>query len=92
MYRMKNGELICIWSSFGVDGYMELVSRSDNGDIDGNWIVDEKPLSAQHGGHGMIFKDFSGKHRFVMHCPNDDPNERAIIYELQENDSILDIK
>jgi len=82
VYRLVNGELICIWSSFNKNGYMELVSRSDNGDIDGNWTIDEKPLSAQHGGHGMIFNTFDDKTMFVMHCPNESPNERAVIREL----------
>ena len=79
MFRTPKNELVCIWSSFGKNGYMELVSRSDNGDIDGNWRVDQKPISQEHGGHGMIFKTFEGKTMFVMHCPNDHPNERAVI-------------
>ena len=79
LYRLVNGELICIWSSFNKNGYMELVSRSDNGDIDGNWIIDEHPLSAQCGGHGIIFNTFDGKAMFVMHCPNEHPDERAVI-------------
>ena len=90
-YRMRNGELTCIWSSFNKNGYMELISRSDNGDIDGNWSADEKPLSAQHGGHGMIFRTFEGKSMFVMHHPNDYPNERAVIFELIEQGSNLKI-
>ncbi len=84
LYRLKNDELICIWSSFNENGYMELISRSDNGDIDGNWYIDDIPLSAQKGGHGMIFKTADGKNIFVMHCPNDTPNERPVLIELDE--------
>ena len=85
LYRMKNGDLICIWSTFTENGYSEIVSRSDNGDIDGKWTVDEIPLSACQGGHGMIFKAFDGTEMFVMHCPNNSPLERAVIYRVEEN-------
>ncbi len=82
LYRTKGGALLCIWSTFTDSGYSELISRSDNGDIDGNWSIDSAPLSAFHGGHGMIFKTFDGDAMFVMHLPNDDPLERAVLYRL----------
>ncbi len=86
LYRMTNGTLLCIWSTFTENGYSELISRSDNGDIDGNWSVDKTPLSASHGGHGMIFNTFDGKTMFVMHLPNDAPLERAVLFEVIEAD------
>ena len=89
LYRLKNGKLICIWSTFTENGYSEIVSRSDNDDISGRWVADKIPLSARHGGHGMIFKTFDGKMMFVMHCPNDSPLERAVIYRLEENGDII---
>lgn len=33
----------------------------------------------------MIFKAFDGTAMFVMHCPNDSPLERAVIYRIEEN-------
>lgn len=92
LHRLENGELICIWSSFNKNGYMEIISRSDNGDIDGNWTADKKPLSAEKGGHGMIFKTFDGRKMFVMHCPNNDPDERAVLHEIVENGSEISLK
>ncbi len=86
-YRMKNGTLLCIWSTFTGNGYSEIVSRSDSNDIDGNWSVDQNPLSAIHGGHGMIFNTFDDRTMFVMHHPNDDPLERAVLYQLIEKDN-----
>ena len=85
IYRNQNGELLCIWSSFNDNGYTELVSKSDNGDIDGNWSVLDAPLSAVDGGHGMIFKAFDGKDYFIMHKPNTATLERPVIAELKEN-------
>ena len=86
IYRLKNGELICIWSSFNKNGYMELISRSNNQDIDGTWTVDTVPLSAQGGGHGMIFETFSGETMFVMHCPNTATKERAVLTKIHQHD------
>lgn len=90
-YRTKKGKLICIWSSFDKNGYMVLTSASDNGDIDGNWTVDSEPLSAQHGGHGMIFETFEGEQKFVMHHPNEPLHEceRAIIFDVIEHDGSI---
>ncbi len=82
MVRKSEDELYCIWSSFNEGGYAELVCRSDNGDIDGNWSLCEKPMSSEDGGHGMIFKDFSGKYHFIMHKPNLATTERPVIKNL----------
>jgi len=92
MYRMENGELICIWSTFGSNGYMIVTSRSDNGEIDGNWSVEEEPLFDSQGGHGMIFTGFDGRRYLVLHSPNDGGNERAVLFELEENEGKLIIK
>lgn len=82
MHRTKNGELICVWSSFNKENYAELISRSDNGEIDGNWSVDTKPLAGKDGGHGMFFEDFDKKLKFVLHRPNVYPDERAHIFDV----------
>lgn len=76
LVRKKNGELLCIWSSFSKGEYVEAVSRCDNGSIKGKWSIDEKLLYEKNGGHGMIFTDLNGKDNFVYHSPNETPNER----------------
>ena len=89
MFRGDNGELYCIWSTFNKNGYAELVCKSDNGDIDGNWSVMEQPLSSKDGGHGMIFTTLCGKQCFVMHKPNAVTKERPVISLLQQEDGRL---
>lgn len=84
LYRNKLGQLLAIWSSFNENGYTALVSKSDNGDIDGNWSVCDEPLSAVDGGHGMIFKALDNKEYFIMHKPNKATLERPVITELKE--------
>lgn len=86
LYRNNNGDLLAIWSSFNADGYAELICKSDNGDLDGNWTVLDQPLSAENGGHGMIFTAFDGKEYFVMHRPNKPVTaERPVITELKHD-------
>ena len=86
LYRCKNGELICIWSTYTVKGYAELISVSDNGDIDGNWTLLDTPMSNSDGGHGMIFDTFEGKSFFTMHKPNTPATtERPVILPFEEN-------
>lgn len=63
-------ELFCIWSCFGKDGYIEAVAKSDNGEIDGKWIQEDRLLFEYNGGHGMIFRTFDGRLKFVFHSPN----------------------
>ena len=82
MYRRENGELIMLWASMtnlGKGGYAEAIARSDNGDITGNWTVDDTPLFDDDGGHGMLFKTFEGKLLLVLHQPNETPLEHPVL-------------
>lgn len=86
LYRNGNGGLLAIWSSFNANGYTELICKSDNGDVDGNWTVLDQPLSSEDGGHGMIFTAFDGKEYFLMHKPNAPATaERPVIAELKHD-------
>ncbi len=79
-----DGELICLWSSFGKGGYVEAISRSENGKISGKWTIDEKLLFEKDGGHGMIFKDLSDNLCFTYHSPNETPFERPSIRKIEK--------
>lgn len=91
-YRCADGTLLCIWSSFNNNGYAQLVSISDNGDIDGNWTVCQEPLSPEIGGHGMLFRDFEGNLLFLMHSPNTKTLERPTITPMLEENGILKLR
>lgn len=82
LVKKKNGELICIWSSFSKGEYVEAISRSDNGSIKGKWTIDKKLLYEKNGGHGMIFIDLNGKSNFVYHSPNETPKERPFYTQI----------
>jgi hypothetical protein len=80
-----------LWSSFGANGgYAMGIARSVSGDVDGPWAHEPEPLSAEDGGHGMLFRTFDGHLLLTFHQPNDTPNERAIFHQVTEQgDSIM---
>ena len=92
IYKAENSRLVMIWSTSAQDGYCEALAYSDSGKIMGEWTVDERLLFEKDGGHGMIFKDFEGKTRFVAHAPNKTPFERPKMWELYEKDNTLYLK
>ena len=79
-----DGELICLWSSYGEGGYAEAIARSSNGRMDGEWTVDPELLFEKDGGHGMVFTDLLGKLNFTYHTPNETPYERPNIVEISK--------
>lgn len=88
-YRHKNGDLSMIWSSFGDEGYLESVLKSDNGEIDGNWLL-QPCLFTKDGGHGMLFKDKSGDLKLSFHRPNS-INEHLELFSIADVDGTLSI-
>ncbi len=88
MYRNRYGELFMLWSTFNNSGtnYLEVISKSSNGRLDGAWIHDPDPVYQNNGGHGMIFVDKEGFERMILHVPNS-PNgiERAELFYLDSS-------
>lgn len=84
LHRCPDGRLMMLWSSHGKDGYAQAASYSDNGDITGNWTPAAEPIFGRDGGHGMIFRDFEGAQRLVLHAPNENPYERPVFLPFEE--------
>ena len=84
LYRTEAGELLLLWSSFGDEGYVQAIARSDNGDIDGNWTIDPVPLFEKDGGHGMLFRDKAGRLLLTLHQPNETPKEHPVFLDVTE--------
>lgn len=89
LHRMENGRLLMIWSTCA-DKYLQCIAVSDNGSISGKWSHLE-PLFTDNGGHGMIFKDLDGRLKLTLHCPNDQPFERPVFFDIKETDVSLTI-
>lgn len=84
MHRLENGQLLMLWSSFSEGGYCEIISYSDNGEIDGKWLHKKDMLFSSDGGHGMLFRTKEGQLQFVMHAPNRPPEERPAFIPVAE--------
>jgi beta-glucosidase len=84
LYRTATGKLLILWSTFGWGGYMTLVAASESGSIRGPWVQQPRALFMQDGGHGMIFHRFDGTPMVVLHHPNRSPDERALLFELED--------
>ena len=84
LYRTSDGQLLLLWSSFDDKGYAQAIARSDNGDIDGSWRIDEAPLFAENGGHGMLFVTREGRLFLTLHQPNETPLEHPIFLDVTE--------
>ncbi len=89
LYRCQNGDLLLLWSSFGKEGYLQSVLKSDNGEIDGNWIA-QPLLFEKDGGHGMLFHTFDGTLKLALHTPNRPAGaERMALFDITEDNGTL---
>lgn len=88
LFRSPDGILYMIWSSTINGQYHQCVATSDNGDITGKWTQIE-PLFTKDGGHGMIFEDFKGKTKLVLHCPNIQLSEHPVFFDIAASDARL---
>jgi len=93
LYRTREGKLLMIWSSFRKGGgYAVGLTESESGTIAGPWRHESEPLFPDNGGHGMIFRDFSGNLLLALHQPNRSPLERAQLLKLKEESGRLVIE
>ena len=88
LYRTKDGTLLCLWASFGREGYAEGVAVSASGEIDGRFGQAE-PLFEKDGGHGMVFRALDGQLYMTLHSPNTHLMERPRFYPLEDTGSRL---
>ena len=77
-----NDKLHMIYSSWSSKGYALGTALSATGSIKGPWILNEKPLFAENGGHGMLFKGKDGKIYLSLHHPNDLYAERPVFIPM----------
>lgn len=91
MYRTECGRLLMIWSTFTKSGYVQAIAYSDNGEIDGEWH-NEELLFEKDGGHGMIFDDLKGNKHLILHSPNENPDERPVLFDIIEENGTLKLK
>ncbi len=84
--------IFLFWSSFYKGKYAVGAAHSASGKIHGAWTHFKKPLFEDGGGHGMIFRSFDGKLRYVLHRPNDAPHERLAVFDIVKSEEGYCIK
>jgi len=89
VFRASDGGLLLLWSSFSDLGYAMGIARSDSGEITGPWRHMPRPVVDCDGGHGMVFRDFSGALFLTYHSPNKTPEERPVFRRVVERDGTL---
>lgn len=89
MYRTSGGRLLMLWSTHIDNKYAIAIAKSDNDNIDGNFVHLD-PLFTQDGGHSMVFKKGS-KLMITYHEPNISLLERPVIKELIDTGDIISI-
>ena len=94
LHRSTDGRLLMLWSSFTGEGgktYAVGIVHSDSGTIQGPWRHESKPIFAENGGHGMLFRTFEGQLTLVLHQPNGGEPARARLFAAEEVDDTLKI-
>ncbi len=92
LHRLESGKLLMLWSDFTPGGsYAITYAVSEYGDIRGPWIQQKEPLYALDGGHGMLFRSFSGQLMMACHCPNEHSRKRILLFEMEERGDSLHI-
>lgn len=67
IFRTQTGRLGMIWTSWRGDVYVQGVSYSDNGRLDGKWTHEPMPITPDNHGHGMLFRTFDGRLLMSIH-------------------------
>lgn len=91
-HRLPGGALLMLWSTGSREGYAMGYAVSDSGDVLGPWRQSEAPIYDRDGGHGMLFRDFTGRLWMTLHQPNNSPNERPVWLEVVEQEGGLVVK
>lgn len=83
-YRTKTDELLMFWSSLKNGKYVEAISISSNGEINGEWTTYDELLFAEDGGHGMAFISKERQLYFTLHSPNINYQEHPVFFKMED--------
>lgn len=91
LYTSKSGRLFMPWSSFSATGYTVGLAVSDSGKLAGPWRQQAEPIFSENGGHSMLFTTFEGQLMMALHSPNEGPNQRIHLFEMEDTGESLRI-
>ncbi|MGD8781099.1 MAG: glycoside hydrolase family 43 protein [Ignavibacteria bacterium] len=85
LFRTQTGKLGMLWSTWGVNRYLQGVAYSESGTIHGPWVQADKPLKDDNSGHGTLFYTFEGKRLFIVHHAEEKGPRKPQIYEIDDS-------
>lgn len=87
--KMTNGNLFLTWSPIPDLNYIVAAAISENG-IRGEW-KHVGNIFDNNGGHAMFFEDFDGNKKMCIHYPEREPDERALVLSVKEENGVLKV-
>lgn len=91
LYTLKGGKLLMLWSTFTSMGYATGYAISERG-LFGPWKQQKNPLFFHDGAHSSLFRAFDGKLMMALHCPNDHPKKKPLIFTMEESEDGIAIE
>ena len=85
MFRTQTGKLGMLWSTWGDERYLQGICYSASGTIAGPWIQEKEAFLANNSGHGMLFRQFDGTLRYIVHHSEDNGPRKPQLWEVDDS-------
>ena len=86
LFRTGTGRLGMIWTSWIYNVYTQGVAYSQSGTLDGPWVQEQEPVTPPDHGHGMLFRDLTGRWLMSVHSHREENGHYIRIPQLFEVD------
>lgn len=67
LFRTQTGRLGMLWTSWVFGDYTQGVAYSESGTLKGPWVQEAEPITPPNHGHGMLFRDLTGRWLMSVH-------------------------
>ena len=85
MFRTQTGKLGMLWSTWGDERYLQGICYSASGKIEGPWIQEKEAFLANNSGHGMLFRQFDGTLRYIVHHAEGNGPRKPQLWEVDDS-------
>ena len=85
MFRTQTGKLGMLWSTWGDERYLQGICYSASGTIAGPWIQEKEAFLANNSGHGMLFRQFDGTLRYIVHHSEGNGPRKPQLWEVDDS-------
>lgn len=85
MFHTQTGKLGMLWSTWGEERYLQGICYSASGTIAGPWIQEKEAFLANNSGHGMLFRQFDGTLRYIVHHSEGNGPRKPQLWEVDDS-------